>query len=322
MALDYKKILTGIANKWPIKVLSVVAAMFLFVFHRMGDMQERFFSLPLQLNINSNLTPGSLYPRNIRISVRGDADSVYLITEDDFDVFLDLSQYSEPGTYRAPVQIQKKNSSAETEALEIKLEPMEVSLELDTRVSKYVPLSPDFEGYPEPGYELVSYTISPNQVVVDGPLKLLAGISELFTESLDLQNRNTDFSLSLRILNPNPLLIIRGEGVAEFRGFIREPIIIRSFDNLPVSPQGLSGDMEVVLHPPAVLVRIQGGNQEELNSLDGQNITVTVDCSALTEPGTYTLPLSVSVPSNLSLDRVEPETVEAVLGFREGGEEQ
>ncbi|MDR2073517.1 MAG: hypothetical protein LBP60_08820 [Spirochaetaceae bacterium] len=322
MAWDYKKILTRIANKWPMKVLSVVAAIFLFVFHRMGDMQERFFSLPLQLHINSNLTPGSLYPRNIRVIVRGDANSVYLITEEDFDVFLDLSRYSEPGTYKAPVQIQKKNSSAETEALEIRLEPMEVSLELDTRVSKYIPLSPDFEGYPQPGYELVSYTVTPNQVVVDGPARVLTGISELFTEAVDLQNRNADFSLSLRIMNPNPLLIIRGEGAAEFRGFIRELIIIRSFDDLPVSPQGLGEDLEVVLHPPAVSVRIQGGDQEELNSLDSQSIIVTVDCSALKGPGTYTLPLSVSVPSNLSLDRMEPETVEAVLTFRDEEEEE
>ncbi|MDR2211673.1 MAG: hypothetical protein LBO65_09465 [Spirochaetaceae bacterium] len=320
MALDYKKILTRIADKWPIKVLSVVAAIFLFTFHRMGDMQERFFSLPLQLNISSNLTPGSLYPRNIRVTVRGDADSIYLITEEDFDVFLDLSQYTEPGTYRAPVQIQKKNPSSDTESLEISLEPMEISLELDTRVSKYVPLSPDFEGYPESGYELVSYTVIPNQVVIDGPMKLLADISELFTESVDLQNRNADFSLSVRIMNPNPLLIIRGDGMAEFRGFVRELIIIRGFDKLPINIRGLDENLQALVHPSTASIRLQG-IQEDLDSLDGQGI-ISVDCSDLTEPGTYMLPLIVSVPPELTVDRAEPETIEVILSPREEEEEQ
>jgi YbbR domain-containing protein len=318
--VDYKKIMTGISKNWPAKVLSVAVAIFLFAFHRMGDLQERFFSVPLRLDINSNLVPGSSYQRNIRVTLRGDANSIYAIEEDDIELYADLTMFSEPGTYKVLVQIQKKGTVAENETLEINLDPIEISLELDTKMSKYVPLSPSFQGYLESGYEMVSYTLEPNQVVIDGPLKLLTGISELSTESIDLRSRNTDFSSRVRIMNPNPLLVLRGDGMTEFRGFIRELIEIRNFDNLSITVNGLDDAFEAVLEPPAASVRIQGV-QKYLDAFIAQNI-LTVDCSAVNEEGSYDLPLVVTVGSELTVDRREPETVRVIITRREGEREE
>jgi YbbR domain-containing protein len=319
MTVDYKKILARIAEKWPAKVLSVVVAIFLFTFHRMGELQERLFSLPLRIDLHSNLTPGSSYPRNVRVSLRGDADSLYLVTEDDFEAYVDFSAYSEPGTYKAPVRIQKKGASAEMETLEISSDPMELSLELDTKISKYVPLTPNFQGYLESGYEMVSYILEPNQVVIDGPMKLLVNISELATEAIDLNSRNADFSSRLRIMNPNPLLIIRGDGMTEFSGFIRELIMIKSFDDLPIETSGLDENLEAVLNPPAASVRLHGV-QELLDSPEAAPV-LSVDCSSIDEPGTYTLPLVVTAAAELTVDRLEPETIEILVTLKEGEEE-
>jgi YbbR domain-containing protein len=309
--VDYKKILTRISEKWPAKVLSVVAAIFLFAFHRMGDLEERFFSVPLRLDMSSNLVPGSTYPRNVRVTLRGDANSIYPIEEDDIEVYADLTMFGEPGTYKVLVQIRKKGTAAEAETLEISLDPIEISLELDTKMSKYVPLSPAFQGYLESGYEMVSYTLEPNQVVIDGPLKLLTGISELSTESIDLRSRNTDFSSRVRIMNPNPLLVLRGDGMTDFQGFIRELIEIRNFDNLPITVTGLDDAFEALLEPATASVRIQSV-QNQLDDFDAQNI-LTIDCSAVNEEGSYDLPIIVTVGSELTVDRSEPETVRVTI---------
>jgi YbbR domain-containing protein len=313
--VDYKKVLTRIAEKWPAKVLSVAVAILLFAFHRMGDLQERFFSVPLQLDMNGTLIPASSYPRNIRITLRGDANSIYHVAEDDIEVRLDLAKYSEPGLYKVPVQLNRKGTAAEAETLEIALEPMEISLELDTRMSKYVPLSPGFQGFLEAGYEMVSYTLEPNQVVIDGPMKLLSGIPELFTESVDLGNRSEDFTLRVKIMNPNPLVVIRGDGTAEFSAFIRELIMIKNFEDLPIGITGLREDLKAVLDPPVATLRIRG-LQNDLDLLTGETM-VTVDCSALAEPGSYELPLTVSPGPGLEVERTEPETIQVELVLKE-----
>lgn len=286
--MEYKKILKQLTEKWPAKVLSVVAAIFLFAFHRMSDFQERFFSVPLQVDIAGDLVPAGIYPRNVRITLRG-TNAIYLISEADIEAHLDLSGHTEPGVYRAQVQVQRKGSAAETEILEILTEPAELSLELDALLSKSVPLTADFQGYLASGYEMVSYHLEPHLAVVEGPAKLLQSLEELKTDTIDVSGRSADFSARVRIINPNQLFTFRGEATTAFSCVVRETIIINNYDNLPISARGLAGEFEAVLDPPFGSVRIQGVD-EALGGLT-EPVTLYVDCSWITRPGSYELPL-------------------------------
>ena len=315
--MDYKKILARMTEKWPAKVLSVVAAIFLFAFHRMGDLQERHFSVPLHLEIDASLIPGSSFPQNIRITLRGD-NKIFQVSEADIEAHLDLSKHLEPGLYKGSVQIVRKGNAAETEIMEIAANPEEISLELDTRMSKTVPLSPQFQGYLEPGYEMVSYFLEPNQAVIDGPMKLVTGVSELATDSIELGSRNSDFAVRVQIINPNRLLIIRGDGTAEFKGFIKELILIKSFENIPIQVKGLGGNLEASLDPLSASIKIQGV-QSLLDSVAGEAdaLVLSVDCSGINGTGSFELPLLVTVKDGLSVERREPETVKAVIRQKE-----
>jgi hypothetical protein len=254
----------------------------------MSDFQERFFSVPLQVDIADDLVPAEVYPRNVRITLRG-TNAIYLISETDIEAHLDLAAHSEPGVYKAQVQIQRRGSAAETEILEIITEPAELSLELDTRMSKSIPITANFQGYLESGFEMVSYNLDPNQMTIEGPAKLLQTLEGLQTNPIDISGRSADFSARVRIINPNQLLTLRGEGAAGFSCSIRETIFINNFDNLPISARGLAEEFEAVLDPPLGSVKIQGVDQ----SLGGSNgeVTLYVDCSWITRPGSYELPL-------------------------------
>jgi hypothetical protein len=305
-----RQLLEKITEKWPVKVLSVAAAIILFMFHHLGNLQERIFSSPLQIEVSNNLVPSSSYPRNVRITLKGDAASIYPVVEEDVEAYLDLTVYRDPGSAKVPVQIRRKGTAMEAENLEIMVEPLEVAVELDTRTSKYVPVAPNLSGSPERGYELVSYILEPNQMVIDGPGNLISGIMELGTDSIDLQNRNADFVLRLKVVNPNPLLVIRGDGMAEFRGFIRESIMIRSFDRVPISVTGLSGDFLAELETELGSVRLEGALRLIEVFEPGENM-LFVDASEITEPGVYVLPVQALVPEAFTGSRQEPLEVTA-----------
>jgi YbbR domain-containing protein len=317
-----RKLLARITEKWPVKVLSVVVAIILFLFHRLGNIQERFFSVSLHLEISNNLVPSSSYPHNIRVTLRGDANSIYPVEEDDIEAYLDLTRYREPGSFKTPVQIRKKGTAIEVENLEIIAEPMEVAIDLDTKLSKYVPIAPNLEGNPERGYELVSYTLEPNQMVIDGPLNLISGVAELNTDFIDLESRNEDFTVHLKVMNPNPLLVIRGDGMTEFRGFIRESIMIRSFDGIPISVTGLSDDF-VMPETGFGSLRLEGA-QRLIEDFEPPENTLSVNASDITGPGIYTLPVNASVPEAFTLSRQEPPeiTLEIVGADESAGDDR
>ncbi|MDR2740802.1 MAG: hypothetical protein LBB98_01425 [Treponema sp.] len=314
---DGRKFLARVAENWHIKVLSVAVAIILFVFHRMSLLEDRFFSVPLHIETNGNMVPASSYPRMVRITLRGEANSIYPILEDDIEAYLDLTKYVAEGAYRAPVQVRKKGTALGVEPLEISVDPPEVLVELDQKISKYVPLTPSFQGYLESGYELVSYTLTPTQVVVDGPLRLMSGLSELFTDFIELGGRSEDFTASVRIMNRDPLLVIRGDGMTEFRGLVRKFIMIRSFENLPIVIRGLSKEFEGTPAVETGSIRLEGP-QNELESFNPGTDTLYLDCSQITESGVYTLQVQADIPLSFTLTRSDPSYVTVRAGPRNG----
>ncbi|MDR2070572.1 MAG: hypothetical protein LBP81_04025 [Treponema sp.] len=305
---DGRKILAKIAANWHVKALSVALAVILFVFHRTSLLENRFFSAPLRIELNGSLVPASSYPRMVRITLRGEANSIYPILEDDIDVYLDLTRHTTEGTYRAPVQVRREGTALGVDPLEISVDPPEVSVELDRKISKYVPLTPSFQGELAEGYELVSYTLTPTQVVVDGPLRLMSGLSELSTDFIELGGRSEDFTATVHIMNRDPLLVIRGDGITEFRGLVRRYIMIRSFEGLPIGIRGLNEDFEGIPAVETGNIRIQG-HQSEIEAFEPGRDTLYLDCSGITESGVYTLQVQAEIPQEFTLIRSDPSYV-------------
>jgi hypothetical protein len=133
---------------------------------------------------------------------------------------------------------------------------------------------------------------------------------ELPTEVIEIGGRNEDFTTTVHILNRDSLIQIRGDGMAEFRGFVKKLIMIRSFDNLPVTVSGLDSNFTAVMEVTSGSIRITG-NQTELeyyNPASNENI-LTLDCSGITEAGSYTLDVQADIPAMFTLIRSDPTAV-------------
>jgi YbbR domain-containing protein len=314
LSLNPRKILAKIAENWPVNVFSIALAMVLFVFHKMNSLTERFFSVPLIFESQTNLVPASPYPRMIRITLRGDANSIYPIQEDNIQAYIDLSRYTSPGNYQAPIQVRKRGMAEEVSPLEIRTEPVEIRLLLDHKISKIVPLKVNLRGEVESGYLLNSHSLNPGQVIIDGPSAHIGNITEFSTDFIDLHGRSENFIDVVNILNQDPLLAIRGSGVTEFSGIISRVVSVRNIQNVPVRIIGLneyfSGEPEM----RTANLHIEGRNQDELDGFSLPEDFLFVDCSAIREPGTYMLNIQGRIPPNLAFT-VDPEelTIEITL---------
>ena len=278
--------------------------MVLFVFHQMNSLTERFFSVPLLLESQSNLVPATSYPRMIRITIRGDANSIYAIQEEDIQAYIDVSKFSAPGNYQPTVQIRKRGMALEISPLEVRMEPGEIPLSLDYRISKFVPIRVNLRGDVESGYLLDSYFISPNQVIIDGPSAHLSNITELNTEFIDLRGRSDDFTLPVNILNQDSLFTIRGSGVTEFSGFISRVVSVRNIQNIPVQIIGLNELFSGELESGTANLRLEGRNQGDLDDFVLPEDFLFIDCSAIREAGTYMLKIQGDLSSNVPMERL------------------
>jgi len=276
-------------ENWPIKVLSLALAIILFVFHRMSLLEDRFFSVPLKIEQRGTLMPSSPYPRMIRIGLRGEANSIYPILEDDIDVFIDIEKFETPGLYTVPVQWRKNGTARGVDPLQITVDPAEITLSLDQKISKLIPVTADFRGQVEPGYAMTGHRLDPSQVIIDGPAELIWNISELRTEPIDLDGRRGNFTLTVNIQNRENLLVIRGNGAADFWGYISAIIPIRNIGNLPVTVTGLQAGLRAEPEITDASVRLEGMNHEMVSGFQPPPDFLKIDCMGITEPGIYVL---------------------------------
>ena len=310
--MNSKKLLVKIVENWPAKVLSIAIALILFVFHRMSTTATRPLSVPLILETNAALVPASSYPQNVRIQLRGEDEGIKSIADGDIEAYVDFSRYDDEGLYRAPVQIRKKGSALGIEPMEISVNPLEVSIHLDRRIVKNLPVAADIRGKVASGFEMVTHAMSPSEVIAAGPSSILGGITALSTDPINLDGRNGDFNLLVNVVNPSPFVEIRGSGMVDFFGLIHPSIPVRNIEGIPITFTGLKPHFVVDSSGRTGTVRLEGG-QSQLDSFKPSANFLTVDCSALAEQGIYTLPVKVNLPRGLSLIRSEPEEITFIM---------
>ena len=234
--MNRAKLIAKLIEKWPVKVLSLAAALIIFVFYRMNNLETRYFNVPLTIESSDTLIPASSFAGSVRVSLRGEADGIQPILEEDIEAYIDLGRYTNEGNFRVPVQIRKKGSALGVEPLEISVLPAEIPLTLEQRLIREVSVFPILFGTVAEGYELTYQSLIPGGVIAEGPRSALEDHFEFNTEIINLDRRYDDFSIMVNTENDNPLITIHGNRMLEFRGTIRR-IIREEYREPPVRTQ-------------------------------------------------------------------------------------
>jgi YbbR domain-containing protein len=306
--LNWNKLIAKALENWPAKVISLALALVLFVFHRISTLETRSFFTPIVIEYLDGMMPASPYPQIIRVSLRGEANIIYSVMDGDIETFVDMGRFYAPGTYIVPVQWRKIGTAQGVELLQISVDPPEITFTLDHKISKFVPLYANFRGQVEAGFNMTSFVLNPSYIIIDGPAEIMSNISGLNTEFIDLDGRRSNFSMAVNILQREPLVIIRGTGTSEFSGIISPIIPARDIPNIPIAITGVREGFSAQLEIRAASIHLEGDNLDEVNSFIPPLDFLRVDCSGISEPGTYILRVLVGEAENINF-RTEPREV-------------
>jgi len=317
--LNDRQLLYKLVDNWPAKVLSVALALILVVFYRVSTLSTRTITVPLAVETSHALIPASPVPGNVRVTLRGDDDSVRSIAESDIQAFVDLSRHESEGTYSSPIQIRRLGAALEVEPLEISVRPLEISVRLDRRISMVLPLVAPVQGSVASGFDLVSHSMSPAEIYVSGPLSILGDLSQIATSPVNLEGRSGDFTVTVSVVNPNPLLSLR-HGSAEFQGSVRPAVPVRTIENIPITVTGLPPGFVAEWNGRPGSVRLEG-SWAQIDAFTPAPGFLSVDASGITEAGSHVLPVAVDLPAGFLLIRQEPESLTIELHYEEYGGE-
>jgi YbbR domain-containing protein len=270
---------------------------------------ERSLRAPLEIqNRPPALEPVGDTPGVIDVRVRGTSTSLARLSAGDVTAVLDVAMARPgrnlfqigPGNVRAPFGVEVTYAG-----------PSTVPLVYERQASRVVPIEPDVEGDPAPGYEVRRVTAEPAEVEIIGPESALRDLPEATTEPIELKASAAPVreSVAIAILSSAARLRVPRDAVVTVD--IQPVPIERTISAVPVRMPQLRAGQRARSAPPNVSVTVRG-DSETLKQLGAGAIEASVDLAGL-GAGQYTLPVRVAPSPLFGVVRVVPAQVQITV---------
>jgi YbbR domain-containing protein len=186
----------------------------------------------------------------------------------------------------------------------VQVGPSNISMTFEPSSTKIVPVVPEIEGDPRPGYVVGTVTAEPPTVEVVGPKSAVDRLTEAITEPVSIGGADETVSESVNVGVPDPTVRLSTPQSARVTVAVAPAPEDWSVSGLVVKVS--DGQRPVQLTPRTVTVHVRG--PREARGLQPDAFDASVDIEGLSA-GQFELPVRVVPPPRLGIVRVEPAQV-------------
>ncbi len=311
--MNTKHLLDKILDKWPAKVICLVIAIFLYFFHQASLIDSKTIIVPLEIIEHGMVMHVGNPEKSVTVVVRAEDEAIKSILSSDITASVCLDTITEKGTYNLPVKISLSESLLVYDPFEVKLRDDTVSIDVERKAVKYVPIVPSVVGEVAHGYEIESISMTPSTVEIYGPESVINDTEQIFSTRLNVSNAETNFSTETSYQQYNKLINVIDEGPFKAEVAVKPISMERIFESVVVEIINLSEELIINEELPKVTLKISG-NMPVLENYILSKHAVQLNLREITEPGTYELPLRFVLPANLQLiDKSDEKLIVTVI---------
>lgn len=243
-----------------------------------------------------------------QVEVRGPASEVSRVDRALARILIDPSGID----FNQPVElvaVDIEGQPVDRGRVELSPEVISVTVDVETvETTKTVPVTQDIIGTPAPGYALEALSVQPSTVTLRGLPEVLAPITEVRTEPIDIGGIAESQSFEAALVLPEETRLARAgaEPVVTVEATIGLSVGSRSFVvGLVCQGAGQNGCQPAIQQVTLTL----GGPSDVLRALGAADLTPILDVSGLV-PGTYTItPLIPALPDGVEILQLAPGSV-------------
>lgn len=288
-----------------LKVLALAIASLLWFTMAGEHVVERIVRVPLEMqNRHERLELVGNPPDQVEVRLKGSSGLLSRLQPGDIVAILDLES-ARPGSRLFHLRTDQVRSPFGVTVSQVI--PQTISLAFELGEARVVPIRPDVQGEPAPGYVRGKVTIAPSSVEVVGPSSDLHALREATTEPVSIDGASARVEETVTVGVDDSALRLREPLTATVTVEIVASPVERTFTGVPVqarnTPRGTTADV-----PGTIVVAVRGA-RDALSQLNASEITAFVDLAGL-GPGRYNLPVRIDPSRAFGVSRIEPSVVE------------
>lgn len=298
--MNTKHLLDEILDKWPAKVICLIVAIFLYFFHQASIIDSKTLVVPLKILENGVVMQVGSVPKSVSVVVRGSAEDIKLVDPSEITAYVSVDDITQKGQYTLPVQLSLSDALLVLDPFEVKLKDEKLTLYVDRKAIKYVPLMPSVVGEVAHGYEVESITMNPSTIEISGPESVINSTQSVYTTRVNVSNAETNFTVETSYQNLSSIITVVDEGPYKATVTVVPVEMEKDFKDVEVEYINLAEGLEISGEKQTVFLKLSGDMPVLENYILSKH-AVQINLRDITEPGTYELPVRYSIPANLKL---------------------
>jgi len=300
---------------WPkdllAKLLSLFFAIFLWYFVAGEDRVDMNVMIPVEIiNLPRNLIISNQFKNQLEVTLSGPRSVIRGIDKTHVSRSIDLSD-AKPGTLKIHNGLDSIPFPRGLTTLRI--QPNNITLSLDQLGKSEIPIKASTIGKLPDNLVLDSIILQPPTLSITGPNTAFKDIKTLWTKPINLSKLKGSVDLQVSVNLTPELVELAGESVVSASVKIKEKIVKKEINAIPVSAKGLTANFYAKLNPAEITVKAQLPYGTTNNSKDLQKLFMAgLDVSNL-GPGVYNLKPKITKQAQITVNMTIPETIEVTI---------
>jgi YbbR domain-containing protein len=242
----------------------------------------------------------------VSIRFRGSRDDIRFVSRDQMTVEVDIPEGS--SRLRQTIKFSSHHVKAASRAHTVLFQPPEITVTIDREVERVLPVKAILEGQLPEGIQLEQTVCNPASVRVRGAERRLINMEQVRTVPIRLDGRYNSFKTRVNIASDSQAWVAVPDRVSVDL-LLAEHLTSRRVEQSQVRPLLASDDKRVVNISPERVDVVLKGTPQRIERLDVRDIYTYVDCTELTEPAKYEVPVRADLPHGVQVEKMEPSVV-------------
>lgn len=308
---SFKAVWGMISRNWMMKLLCLALAFAVWQAVRENTSFEMMVSdVPVTVTAGEGRAVFDQSTDTVSIHFRGSREDIRFISSDQIEVKIDVS--GDKKNLRQTIKFSPRYVKAPSRAHVVQFSPSEITVTIDREVERVLPVKAVFEGELPQGIQMEKNFCTPATAGVRGAERLLRDLEQVRTVPISLDGRYNSFKTHVAVASAGQPWTVLPEHVMVEVSLV-ERVASRKIENSDVRPMLASDDTRVVkIRPEKVSVTLRGSPQR-IADLNARDVYTYIDCTDLTEPADYEVPVRADVPAGLQVEKIEPATVQVTV---------
>ncbi|MDO4731978.1 MAG: CdaR family protein [Bacillota bacterium] len=225
-------------------------------------------------------------------------------------VSADISEFSENYKKNLSVEVLDSNGNNISEMFSFSPSTVNVLIPIVyEQPEKSVAVSPIYDGEPALGYRISRVVVEPATVRAFGDLDELNKLYYVETSKVDVSELKKTTSFTVNLIHGNNVSLSTNMATVVVQIEPEATVTVKKnlvyYENLAEGLLCTMPNLEMEIH--------LSGADTYISNLDENQVVPFVDMSLISGPGSYTLPIHVNLPANVSLLSCNPAAVEVTV---------